>query len=173
MQANPMPLNRTHDPSVRSWLASANGHPDFPLQNLPFAVFRRAGSTEPWRGGVALGDQVLDLEALRVQGLLSGDAAAALVLAAQNMLNAFMAQGPAAWQASRHALFALLRSDASAIIELTKGGKEPITLAGGEQRAFLHDNDTVILRGWCEKAGAVRIGFGECRGTVLPALSAA
>jgi fumarylacetoacetase len=112
-----MQLNHTHDPSVRSWLASANGHPDFPLQNLPFAVFRRAGSTEPWRGGVALGDQVLDLEALRVQGLLSGDAAAALVLAAQSTLNAFMAQGPAAWQALRHALFALLRSDASATVQ--------------------------------------------------------
>ncbi len=39
-----------------------------------------------------------------------------------------------------------------------------------ESRAFLHDGDTVILRGWCERAGAARIGFGECRGTVLPAV---
>ena len=60
--------------------------------------------------------------------------------------------------------------EAGAIIEQTKGGREPITLEGGEQRAFLHDGDAVILRGWCEKAGAARIGFGECSGMVLPAL---
>jgi fumarylacetoacetase len=42
--------------------------------------------------------------------------------------------------------------------------------ATGEQRAFLADGDTVILRGWCEKADRARIGFGECRGTVLPAI---
>ncbi len=60
-------------------------------------------------------------------------------------------------------------AEAGAIVELAVGGTQPITLAGtGEQRAFLQDGDTVILRGWCEKPGAVRIGFGECRGTVLP-----
>ena len=61
-------------------------------------------------------------------------------------------------------------SEAGAIIELTKGGKEPITLSNGEQRAFLQDGDAVILRGWCEKPGCARIGFGENRGEVLPAL---
>ena len=61
--------------------------------------------------------------------------------------------------------------EAGAIVELSKGGREPVTLAAtGEQRAFLQDGDTVILRGWCEKPGAARIGFGECRGTVLPAI---
>ena len=59
-------------------------------------------------------------------------------------------------------------AEAGAIIELTKGGKEPITLTNGEQRAFLHDGDAVILRGWCEKPGCARIGFGENRGEVLP-----
>ena len=62
------------------------------------------------------------------------------------------------------------------MVELTKGGREPITLthADGvtEQRAFLQDGDAVILRGWCEAPGRVRIGFGECRGEVLPALGA-
>ena len=57
-----------------------------------------------------------------------------------------------------------------AIIELTQGGKAPITLSNGEQRAFLHDGDAVILRGWCEKPGCARIGFGENRGEVLPAV---
>jgi fumarylacetoacetase len=63
-------------------------------------------------------------------------------------------------------------SEAGAIIELTRGGKEPVSLGHGETRAFLHDGDTVILRGWCERPGAVRIGFGENRGEVLPALNA-
>jgi fumarylacetoacetase len=44
-----------------------------------------------------------------------------------------------------------------------------VDIGGGEQRGFLHDGDTVLLRGWCEKPGAARIGFGECRGTVLAA----
>jgi fumarylacetoacetase len=39
----------------------------------------------------------------------------------------------------------------------------------GGQRVFLEDNDVVVLRGWCERPGAARIGFGECRGTLLPA----
>ena len=57
---------------------------------------------------------------------------------------------------------------AGALIELTQGGKNPVTLANGEQRTWLEDGDTVVLRGWCEKPGAARIGFGECAGTVLP-----
>jgi fumarylacetoacetase len=63
--------------------------------------------------------------------------------------------------------------EAGALVELSRGGREPITLAGtGEQRAFLEDGDTVILRGWCEREGAARIGFGECRGTVWPVQTA-
>jgi len=51
-------LNETHDPVLRSWVASAQvAGTDFPLQNLPFAVFRRTGRNEAWRGGVAIGDQ--------------------------------------------------------------------------------------------------------------------
>jgi fumarylacetoacetase len=60
--------------------------------------------------------------------------------------------------------------EAGAMVELSQGGRTPITLAAtGEQRAFLEDGDTVVLRGWCEKPGFARIGFGECQGTVLPA----
>jgi fumarylacetoacetase len=56
-------LNETHDPALRSWVESANdGITDFPIQNLPFGRFRRAGSEEPYRVGVAIGDQVLDLK---------------------------------------------------------------------------------------------------------------
>jgi fumarylacetoacetase len=60
--------------------------------------------------------------------------------------------------------------EAGAIIELTRGGRAPLTLDNGEQRAFLHDGDAVILSGHCERPGAARIGFGECRGMVLPAV---
>jgi fumarylacetoacetase len=60
---------------------------------------------------------------------------------------------------------------AGALIELTAGGKNPVALPDGESRAFLEDGDAIILRGWCEKPGSARIGFGECRGTVLPALA--
>ena len=58
---------------------------------------------------------------------------------------------------------------AAALVELTQGGKQPLQLPNGESRAFLEDGDSVVLRGWCEKPGAARIGFGECKGTVLPA----
>jgi fumarylacetoacetase len=55
------------------------------------------------------------------------------------------------------------------MLELSLGGKQPLALPGGETRSFLQDGDTVILRAHCERAGARRIGFGECNGTVLPA----
>jgi fumarylacetoacetase len=58
---------------------------------------------------------------------------------------------------------------AGALIELTTGGKHPLLLPNGESRTYLEDGDAVVIRGWCEKDGAARIGFGECIGTVLPA----
>jgi len=59
------------------------------------------------------------------------------------------------------------RSEAGSLMELTTGGKLPIELPNGEKRSFLEDNDTLILRGWCEAPGAARIGLGEARGTVV------
>jgi len=59
--------------------------------------------------------------------------------------------------------------EGGSLLELSLGGKRPISLSNGETRTFLEDGDTVILRGHCERDGARRIGFGECRGTVLPA----
>jgi fumarylacetoacetase len=104
-------LNATHDPAQRSWVGSANAPGgDFPLQNLPFAVFRHAGSREGYRGGVAIGDQILDLGALHGQGLVEGRAARALAACTQPRLNAFMEQGPEASAALRAALSAALRA---------------------------------------------------------------
>lgn len=108
-----MALDHTHDPAARSWLDAANiSGCDFPLQNLPFSVFRRQGSQETFRGGVAIGDQVLDLAALTGASVLDGEALQAAQAAAQSTLNDFMAMGRPAWRALRHALFALLREGA-------------------------------------------------------------
>ncbi len=54
------------------------------------------------------------------------------------------------------------------MLELTWRGTKPISLPDGSQRTFIHDGDSIILRGWCEKDG-IRIGFGEAIGTILPA----
>lgn len=57
------------------------------------------------------------------------------------------------------------------ILEKTKRGAEPLTLPSGETRSFVDDGDEIILRGFCEREGYRRIGFGECRARVLPARS--
>jgi fumarylacetoacetase len=104
-------VNATHDPQLRSWLGPANAPLcDFPIQNLPFASFRRAGSREAFRGGVALGDAVLDLAAVSALGVLEGLAAQAAAACTQASLNAFMAMGHAASAALREALSAALRA---------------------------------------------------------------
>jgi len=52
------------------------------------------------------------------------------------------------------------------LIELTRGGKKPVRLGNGQERTFLDDGDAVIMRGWCEREGFARIGFGEVVGRV-------
>jgi fumarylacetoacetase len=59
--------------------------------------------------------------------------------------------------------------EAGSLMELTGSGKQPVALPNGERRSFLEDGDTLILRGWCEREGAVRIGLGEVSGTIEPA----
>lgn len=105
-------LNHTHDPAALSWVPGAQGHQDFPLQNLPVAVFRRQGEEEAFRGGMAIGDQIVDLAALSSARLLTGEAQHACELAAQPRLNALMAAGQPAWRALRHGVFDLLSSHA-------------------------------------------------------------
>ena len=67
-------IDETHDPNRTSWVSSANGHPAFPVQNLPFGVFSPAGASDP-RAGAAIGDQILDLRAAAAAGLLPEPAA--------------------------------------------------------------------------------------------------
>jgi fumarylacetoacetase len=85
-------LNETHDPARKSWVQSANqADCDFPIQNLPFGVFRRKG--EPPRGGVAIGDQIFDLRAGVAAGLFSGAALKAAEAGSGEVLNPLMALG--------------------------------------------------------------------------------
>jgi fumarylacetoacetase len=116
-----MPLDRTHDGAVKSWLESAN-RPEsyFPLQNLPFAVFRRKKGAEVFRGGVALGDEVIDLEGLIRSGLLSGLAIKAAAACAQPALNGFLSMGPEAWRALRHAIFSLFEASTDLVSDPIK-----------------------------------------------------
>lgn len=105
MSPSPDPLDFSHDATLRSWVESANTpDTDFPIQNLPLGVFRRAGSQEIFRPGVAIGDQIIDLLAARDAGVLPPAVAASLAGCGQGELNAFMAQGRAARVALRHAL---------------------------------------------------------------------
>ena len=295
-------LDFSHDATLRSWVASANlAETDFPIQNLPLGMFRRAGSAEMFRPGVAIGDQIVDLLALKDAGLLTAEVAASLAGCENGELNAFMARGRLVRVALRHALSALLREgslqqsavqasllaqadaeyavpcrigdytdfytlapfrapfvraevdpqplpylnstsnqqqggldvalevliqteamraaglppqrlsqsnyrdaywtvaqmithhavngcnlqagdllgsgtqsgvrpeQAGSLLELSAGGKNPLTLANGESRTFLQDGDAIILRAHCERSGFRRIGFGDCQGQVLAA----
>jgi fumarylacetoacetase len=106
-------LNETHDPALRSWVASANqAQTDFPIQNLPFAVFRQQNSTEAYRGGVAIGDQILDLAAVTDSAVFSGATATAVQAASGDSLNALMALGQPVWSALRLALSRAMRDGA-------------------------------------------------------------
>jgi len=105
-------LNETHDAALRSWVASANAEgTDFPIQNLPFGVFRRRGTQEAFRIGVAIGDQILDMKAAVKAGVFLSAAAEATT---GDSLNAFMALGQPAWSALRLDLSRALRVGAAA-----------------------------------------------------------
>ncbi len=100
-------LNETHDPARRSWVASANEPgTDFPIQNLPLGIFRRRGSAEPGRGGVAIGDAILDIAACAPS--FEGAARAAAEICGADTLRRLAELGAEAWSALRLALSRLL-----------------------------------------------------------------
>src|ERR1700682_2082241 len=93
-----MKLDATHDPELRSWVDSANTTgTDFPIQNLPFGIFKRKGKKEAPRGGVAIGDQILDLAAL---GVKTGPT-----------LNGLAAMGRPAWKKLRRQISRTLSAE--------------------------------------------------------------
>ena len=108
-------IDRTHTPGRRSSVASANGHPEFPIQNLPLGVFSPAGGKA--RGGIAIGGHIFDLSAALKLGLFSGLAAEAAQAACGGMLNALFALSRESRRALRHAVGDLLDAENGAAIE--------------------------------------------------------
>jgi fumarylacetoacetase len=107
-------IDETHDPKRRSWVESANGHVDFPLQNLPLGVFSPPGNFVPdakARGGMAIGDKIFDLKAGLAAGLFSGEAETAAKAASGGSLNPLMALGTGPRVALRRQVFDLLAAD--------------------------------------------------------------
>ncbi len=104
--------DETTDPSLQSWVASANvPGADFPIQNLPFGVFRRVDSLEAPRVGIAIGDQILDVAACLAAGLFddaSDETRTAARACASPTLNALMCRGAGARRAIRSAVSTLL-----------------------------------------------------------------
>ena len=95
--------------ALKSWLASANNiATDFPIQNLPYGVFSHGQQT---RIGVAIGDQILDLHACAVNGVLAPLPEEILAACRADVLNPLMSLGPGAWSALRRRLTALLNAD--------------------------------------------------------------
>jgi len=99
-------LDETHDPARTSWVESAKGHPEFPIQNLPFGTFSVADGAP--RPGVAIGDSILDLRATRDSGFLTGEAEEAANAACEVGLNALLALGAEARRALRRRIGGLL-----------------------------------------------------------------
>ncbi|MBD2432022.1 MULTISPECIES: fumarylacetoacetase [Fischerella] len=104
------PIDSTHNPNLRSWVESANQKDtDFPIQNLPFGVFRPQGSTETPRIGVAIGDQILDLSLCYNAGLLQELPEQLQAACAAPNLNQLMAMGNEAASMLRRHLSQLLQ----------------------------------------------------------------
>jgi fumarylacetoacetase len=109
-------LDSTHEPALRSWVEAANDPAsDFPIQNLPFGVFRRVGSSEPPRIGVAIGDHVLDVLGCIEEDLLTGIGPETARALSRPTLNHLMSQGADAWSAARRAISRLLETPTAAL----------------------------------------------------------
>jgi fumarylacetoacetase len=107
-------LNDTHDPQIKSWVDSANRPgTDFPLQNLPFGIYRRSGSGDIPRIGVAIGEYVLDVAACDRAGLFRGLSPALSQACMSSSLNELMSLQRPQWSALRRELHSLLRAEGS------------------------------------------------------------
>ena len=122
-------VDDTHNPDRTSWVKGANEHPDFPIQNLPLGIFSIVGESP--RGGVAIGDRIVDLGALARTGLLQGTAQAAAEAGAESTLNTLLALGCEPRRALRRALSELL-SDAG-----SRAGVEPVLRDGAAAQLHL------------------------------------
>jgi len=109
-------LDETHDSEVRSWVESANvAGSDFPIQNLPFGVFRGRDARTEARVCVAIGDRILDVAGMRTEGLFAGESVSLAANAcASDSLNSMMTLGAGPRRALRRRLHAILRQNAAA-----------------------------------------------------------
>lgn len=125
----------THDPTLRSWVDSANDpDSDFPIQNLPFCVFSEDTEESVPRGGVAIGDQIVDLSVCVEHSLFGGRAADAAFVAAGTTLNDLMSMDPEYHTALRAELSALLSGNGAT----HRGIRLPRTLLAPMDGVFLH-----------------------------------
>src|SRR3954470_3390761 len=106
--------DRTHEAGRRSWVESANGHPEFPIQNLPLGVFHVGDDEDEPRIGMAIGDSILDLVAAHDAGFFGGLAERAAERCAAPALNQLMALGRAYWRALREQAADLLDAGSAA-----------------------------------------------------------
>src|ERR1700735_4074999 len=98
-------IDATHDTNLRCWVPSADGHAQFPIQNLPLGVFAPPGGRT--RGGMAIGDYIIDLAGLAAADLLTGDAKVAAAACGET-LNALLAMGSRYRRALRAEMSTLL-----------------------------------------------------------------
>lgn len=125
-------LNETHDPHARSWVETANRPGcDFPVQNLPHGVFSSDGRAR--RGGVAIGDDILDLQAVAEARVLSAKVQPILEAAAESSLNEFAALGNQAASSLRAEIFALLREGGDASNQARSNRERFLVPAGQAQ----------------------------------------
>jgi fumarylacetoacetase len=126
-------MNETHDPGLRSFVDVTNDHP-YPIQNLPFGVFRRSGGSMEGVG-VRIGDFVLDCSVLEERRLFDGEYLSGRRPFSQSSLNMFMGLGRPAWREARRKLQQLLSIDTATI-------RDDVAL---REQALIHLDDVEML----------------------------
>jgi len=155
----PIELNATHDPARRSWVESANAEEgDFPIQNLPFGVFDDGKGA---RGGVALGDRIVDLVALREAGAIAGPAAQAACRESLRPLFACTRQDVSGLRA---ALSELYRADGTGDRAIAEAALVPMSGA----RLLMPDKPTAFTD-FCTSADHIRRMAANGGRTPMPA----
>jgi len=170
--------------SISPWVVTPDALAPFRLPVPP----RPAGDPEPLaylhdEGDRALGglgitlEVTLQTEAMREAGeapyrLSRGEAASAMYWTAGQIVTHHASNGCNLQPGDLIGTGTLSTAEASglgSLLEISRGGQEPVRLPGGETRAFLEDGDELALHGRCFAEGFATIGFGSCRGRVLPA----
>ena len=178
-------LAKSFQTSVSPWVITADALHPFRRAMTP----RPAGDPEPLpyltdpadrsAGALGVSLEVTLLSAkMRAAGLpalrlSSGESAVAMYWSAAQIVAHHSSNGCNLQPGDLIGTGTLSTADASgrgSLLEISEGGKAPISVPTGEQRSFLEDGDELTLRAWCEAPNAIRIGFGSCTGTVLPAI---